>query len=824
MRHSGLRTSRGDFNFGHGLGVAISALVMGLAYTPAHAQDASAAQAEVDDATVGEIIVTAQKREQSLNDVGMSISAISGDSLVSRGIQRLEDMSRVVPSFTVTKQEFDVPTYTLRGIGPQNPSLAGAPTVSIYMDQVPLVFPIMARGASLDLERVEVLKGPQGTIFGQNSTGGLVNYIAAKPTREFSAGINASYSRFDLFEGDFFVSGPIADNVQARLAMATSQGGAWQYSATRPGDTLGDQRFTRARLTIDAQPSEALRLSFSLNGWIDYSDTQAGQSVDDVERRNNEPVNAILEVSRDIQKANLNPRIADWDADGRFRHDDNFIQPALRVDLDLSSNVTVTSITEYAYFKRDSLQDGDGTAAINQRGHLYGNIEDFSQELRVSGTTADDRLNWTIGGNYQNSSVADSIDFEQNADAGGFLIPGLGTFIYGRSQAFSKIRSLAAFANAEYKVNDRITVSGGLRYTDNRTKFRSCTSDVGTGDLATLFGNIQQFALMVPVTTAPGECVTLRDDASVPPAELFSSGLFTDTLSENNLSWRLNVDWKPFDNATLIYANVSQGYKVGSYALIPANLTSQFPPATQEKLLAYEIGFKAPIAGRKFQLNGAAFYYDYTDQQLAGQVVTLFGPLNKLVNVPSSRLWGLELQAQSRPLRGLELNGSVTYLNSRILKNPDGTDFTLYPQRAHDTSAPIPLTGEEFPLAPEFSASADIQYDWDISSEYSAFVGAALTYQGRAKASLVPADPDKAVDIDVASTTTYNDPVFSLRPYALIDLRAGIKSEEAGWSVSIWGRNITNKYYNSSVGRVQDTIARYTGRPATYGITFGWKM
>ncbi len=823
MKYSVSRGSRGYSNFGYGVGVAIAALALGLVHAPAYAQEAPAGQAEASDEGIGEIIVTAQKREQSLNDVGMSISAISGDSLVSRGVQRLEDLSRVVPSFTVTKQEFDVPTYTLRGIGPQNPSLAGAPTVSIYMDQVPMVFPIMARAASLDLERVEVLKGPQGTIFGQNSTGGLVNYIAAKPTKEFSAGINASYSRFDLFEGDFFVSGPVAENVQARFAAATSQGGAWQYSATRPGDKLGDQRFSRARLTIDAQPSEALRLSLSLNGWIDYSDTQAGQSVDDVEYRNNEPVNAILEVSRGIQKANLNPRIADWDANARFRHDDYFIQPALRADLDLSSNVTATSITEYAYFKRDSLQDGDGTAAINQRGHLYGSIEDFSQELRISGTAAGDRLNWTVGGNYQKSSVADSIDFEQNADAGGFLIPGIGSFIYGRSQAFSDIRSLAAFANAEYKVNDRITVSGGLRYTENRTKFRSCTSDVGTGDLATLFGNIQAF-IGVPVTAAPGQCVTLRDDASVPPSQLFSSGLFTDTLSENNVSWRLNIDWKPFDNATLIYANVSQGYKVGSYALIPANLTSQFPPATQEKLLAYEVGFKAPIAGRKFQLNGSAFYYDYTDQQLAGQVVTLFGPLNKLVNVPSSRLWGLELQAQSRPIPGLDLNGSVTYLNSRILKNPDGTDFTLYPQRAHNTNAPIPLTGEEFPLAPEFSASADAQYDWDISTKYSAFVGAAVTYQGRAKASLVPADPGKADDVGLGSTTTYNDPVFSLRPYALIDLRAGIKSEEDGWSVSIWGRNITNKYYNSSIGRVQDTIARYAGRPATYGVTFGWKM
>lgn len=807
-------------------GGGVLALLVAAQAGPAGAQAAAGPEAATDNAfQLDEIVVTAQKREQKFNDVGMSISAMGATELTSRGVQRPEDLTRLVPGFTVTKQEFDVPTYTLRGVGSQNSSLAAAPTVSMYIDQIPLVFPIMARGATLDLERVEVLKGPQGTIFGQNSTGGLINYIAAKPTDVFSAGANASYSRFGLFDGDLFISGPISDNIRARLAVATTQGGAWQYSATRPDEKLGDQDFTRARLIVDAEPNDALRLSLSVNGWVDNSDTQAAQSVDDVEYRNNEPVHPILEISRGIQKQHLgNSRIADWDANTPFVRNDHFIQPALRADLDITPDVTVTSITEYAYFKRDSLQDGDGTAAVNQRGNLYGDIKDFSQELRLSGTAADDRLPWAIGGNYQRSNVSDNIDFRQNADAGGFLIPGLGTFIYGRSVAESRIRTLAAFGNVEYKVADTLTVGGGVRYTDSRTRFESCTSDDGHGDLAALFGTIQRVAIGIPSTTAPGQCVTLRDDPSTPATALFTSGNFQDVLSQDNLSWRINVNWQPFDDRTLLYANVSQGYKAGSYALIPANLTSQLLPATQEKLLAYEAGFKAPLADRRLQINGAAFYYDYEDQQLAGQVVTAFGALNRLVNIPRSRLWGLEVQAQARPMEGLTFNANATYINSRILKNPDGTDYTIFPARTHNSDAPIPITGSKFPLTPKLSLSADLQYEWDVSPAYSGFVGGAVTYQSRTMSSLTPADRDRPIDISPSATSTYNDPVFSLRPYTLIDLRAGIRSDDDGWSVTFWGRNIFNTYYTPGIGRVQDTIARYVGQPATYGVTLGWKM
>ncbi len=814
-------------------GVGLAALILAWAPSALYAQSGSTSSTstspEVQDSSgttaagIGDIIVTAQKREQSLNDVGMSITALKPDSLAVRGVQRPEDLIRVIPSFTVTKQEFDIPNYTLRGIGSQNSSLAASPTVSMYVDQVPLAYPIMARGATLDLARVEVLKGPQGTIFGQNSTGGLVNYIAARPTKTFSAGASASYSRFGLFEGDGFVSGPITDKVQARLAVATSQGGAWQVSATRPDDRLGNQRFSRARLSLDAQPSEALRIAFTLSGWTDHGDTTAPQAIDDFPSTNGQYVNPLLDISRNLQKLQpTNPRIADWNDTGLLRRNDYFFQPALRIDLDLSSQVTLTSITEYAQFKRNSLQDGDGVAAENQGGRLIGHIYDFNQELRLGGKALDSKLNWSVGGNFQHSIIQDDIHFQQNADAGGFQLPGLGAFIFGRTEANSRIRTLAAFANGEFALTDSLTILGGVRYTESRTAFKSCTGDEGQGDLAGVVGNLQE-ALGVPRTTVPGQCILLLDHPGVSSSEYLTTGYYRDTLKEHNLSWRAGINWKPFQNKTLIYANVSQGYKSGSYSLLPGFVSSQLTPATQEKLLAYEVGVKAPI-GRRFQINGSAFYYDYSDQQAHANVTTILGQLQKLVNIPRSRLWGLELEAQANPFDGLSINGSATYLNSRILKNPDGTDFTVPPARQHDPDASVPVTGSSFPVTPKYSATADMQYDWKLSSQLGAFVGGALTYQGRSQASLIPADPGKPVDISPSATTSYNDPVFSLRPYTLIDLRAGIKSESGGWTLTAWGRNIFNTYYTPSISRDFDTIVRYAGQPAIYGVTFGWRM
>src|SRR5690606_16513999 len=169
------------------------------------------------NAALEEIIVTANKRAESANDIGLSITALSADKLKDQKLVSLEAITAAVPGLVFANSQQNTPILFLRGVGSNESSLGAYPAVSLYVDEIPLPFAAMAADSSYDLERVEVLKGPQGVLFGQNSTGGAINFIAAKPTEELSYGGDLSYGRFNKIETNAFVSGPLADNVGARL-------------------------------------------------------------------------------------------------------------------------------------------------------------------------------------------------------------------------------------------------------------------------------------------------------------------------------------------------------------------------------------------------------------------------------------------------------------------------------------------------------------------------------------------------------------------------------------------------------------------------------
>ncbi len=229
-------------------------------------------------AQVQEIVVTANKRQESANSVPMSITAASGEVLERQGIKQPRDLVKITPSFTYTDSYVGSPIYTLRGVGFSDISLGGRPTVSIYVDEAPLPFTIETRGASLDLERVEVLKGPQGTLFGQNATGGAINYVAAKPTKTFEAGAHASYGNFNAFEVGGFIRGPITDTLRFRLAAEHTGNDGWQKSYTT-GRTNGVGDFTNARLLLEWTPTDRLRVQLNVNGNADRGDVQAAQLI-----------------------------------------------------------------------------------------------------------------------------------------------------------------------------------------------------------------------------------------------------------------------------------------------------------------------------------------------------------------------------------------------------------------------------------------------------------------------------------------------------------------------------------------------------------------
>jgi len=718
-----------------------------------------------------EVVVTAQKREESINDVPMSISALSADDLRKQGVYGVGDLMKVVPGFHYTASAYSTPIYAIRGIGFNESSLGAKPNVSVYVDEIPLPFPIVTAGASMDLQRVEVLKGPQGTLFGQNSTGGAINYIAAKPTDSLETGVSAEFGRFNTTTLDGYLSGPLADTVQGRIAIQSELGDEWQESHTSDRE-LGKRRKNAARALLAWEPSERLKTQLMLNGYIDRSDEQASQFIAATPLR--QP-NVFAPLIDTYPIAPQDARAADWGPGEHYRRDNRFYQAALRVDYSLSDEMTLTSISAYSAYTQDRIQDPDGMSLHNIEYHTDADIDSISEELRLAGEIGAS-TRWIVGANYARDNVEQrddgNITYNNNAYALG--APPFFTYFNFSDQRFD---TRAAFANLDFDLTPTVTAHAAARYTQADLDFAGCTGDAGDGTLSAAWNRVFGTAV------APGECVTLTPT--------FQTGLVNKELDETNVSWRGGLDWHPTSDL-LVYANVSKGYKSGSFPILSASTASQLNPVTQESVLAYELGFKLTSSERTLQLNGAAFYYDYKDKQVRGRVVVpVFGALEALVNVPKSKVQGAELQLNWLAMEGLTANVGVTYIDSEI---EDFQNFDPY-------GRPANFDGESFPLTPGWQGFADVQYEWPLNDSLRAFVGANVSHQSSTYGAMGELE------------------LLKIDAYTLLDLRAGAETQDGRWRFTIWGRNVTDEYYWTLAEHVSDTTVRFAAMPATYGIS-----
>jgi iron complex outermembrane receptor protein len=761
----------------------------------AFAQSA-APTADSSNGALEEIVVTAEKRQQRLSDVGMSITAISGDALKELGVASINDFAKVDPSFNYSQSESGTPTYSIRGVGYNNFALASPPAVSAYVDEVPFSYSSLTKGADMDLERVEVLKGPQGTLFGQNSTAGAINFIAAKPTSSFESAIEATSARFDALNVNGYISGPVSDTLRLRFAYDADSGGAWQRSYTRD-DSLGDRRFERARFLADWTPSNDLSVHVSLNGWRDNSDTQAGQYVgiptDYATLNGNPPIKAFLE---NYPLAPANPQAADWQPGNDLKVDENFYQASVRVDYDFSPAVRLTSLSAYSHFQGGTGFGFDGVNPTNFGVVTDGHVHSFSQELRLSGSLPQVPLHWLIGGDYISDKVLDIqyLDFSHDAIDNAFVGFG-GPLVSGVTNiTHNDVRTEAAFFNVNYDIVQSLVFSLGARYTDSRTGFSGCTYDPGDGTWAAGINALQAFfkGLQGPaaapfVRVPPGGCSTL--DATVTP------GLVRNVLDQNNTSWRTGLDWKITGDA-LLYVNVSKGFKAGGFPTATNLKSTAFSPAVQESVLATEAGFKTAWLHHTVNLSGAYFHYDYDNKQVQGQIPDpLFGAAPAIVNVPHSKIDGAELSFDWRPADGLTLSASGVYLDSKVT-----TDFFNI-DRSSDV---INYKGLAFPLTPRWAFISGATYEWNVPGGLKALAGVNYTYQG----------------------STYqgfgNLPYEYITSYGLLDARVGLKSATDTWHAELFGTNITNRYYWNTAGQDGDTFFRLAGKPAIFGVRVGY--
>ncbi|MDP9052201.1 MAG: TonB-dependent receptor [Acidobacteriota bacterium] len=790
--------------------LAATALMCGLLaenIAMAQAESSAAPALPTENFALQEVIVTAQKRQQSINDVPMTITSVDSGTLQRQQINSLADLAQVVPGLSYTTTKDGNPVYTIRGVGFYDQSLAAYPAVSVYVDENPLPFPILSSHSQFDIDRVEVLKGPQGTLFGSNSTGGAINYIASKPTKNLDAGADLTYGRFNATYVDAHVSGPLTDVIASRVAVRVERADGWQTSNSQPDRKNGKVQNFMVRLLTDYAPSEAATFELSLTAWKDKSQTQAPQFIG---LQTGEPVQFLSPYLRAAAFSPLTDRAADW-TPGIPHRNNNFFQGALRANIAIAPDVTLTSLTSFIKYNQHQGQDLDALPISSlDFTQDYGSIKTITQELRLA-NGGDGALRWLVGGNFEHSNVYEDLHLYFPESSTFYQLGSIGYPAtedhFGSTQS---MRNWAIFTSEEYSLSPSVLFKAGARYTHSERRASECNADdqppywTGRFFYDVLAGGV--------AGSYPGNaCFAINNIAAAQhtdPTPVGFPGEFRGEQTEHNISWTLGPQWKPNRN-TLTYLTVSKGYKAGSYPTLGGSTFVQYLPVTQESVLAYEVGAKLTLAQGRAQLNAALFYYDYKNKQLLSKVIDpTFGILDALQNIPKSSIRGAELGLVVRPIEALTVNFDATYMRGRI------DSFTGF------NSAGVKSTfdGTRMPQTPNLQLAADAEFRFPAFGNYEAFVGGGASYRS-STVSIIGGD---------ITPTDYRGEVgtpYAVSGYTLVNLRAGLTSTDGRWRYEVWGKNVFDKYYwFDTLQTTGDTVSRYAGFPASYGVTVGYSF
>ncbi|OFX03875.1 MAG: TonB-dependent receptor [Alphaproteobacteria bacterium RIFCSPHIGHO2_12_FULL_63_12] len=800
----------------------ISALLQGTVLT---AGFVAPALAQESGGRLDEIVVTAQKREQGSNDVGITLNAFTGDQLQARGVQTAEDLALITPGLTVNDTAATgVPLYTIRGVGFQDYSTAASSTVGLYFDEVAIPYTVMSRGALFDIQRVEVLKGPQGDLYGRNTTAGQINFISNKPTDELDAGASFGYSSFDTVDVNLHLSGPISDGVRGRLAFTTTQSGeGWQESLTRD-DELGKQNVFSVRGMLEFDLGSNADLLLRAQYVKDKSDNKANTAYDGRIIGSTEFALPYAQIFPFIGTG-LAPwystgdnRAADWtnsytDPNGvtynlRPRRDNDLISLSAKLNWNLTEDVALTAISGFDKFEREEANDWDGSFANDSSNINTSDIEVFSQEVRLTGEG--EKLNWVAGLYYSDDNVNEFYNYFMSDS-----LFGNGGVVFG-AQPFASspilqlhtrydqdTTSKAAFAHAEYNITPRFRFTGGVRYTDEKRTWTGCTFDAGEGTLS----GFLNFAF--GSTLAPGDCGTIDDDPASPtyvfgllggPNANDAFHVYNETIRAKKWMYKAGVDYKLTDDV-LAYAMYSHGFKSGGFNGANSNTTQQLRGYKPEELDSYEAGLKSTLANGSMQLNLSGFYYDYKNKQEQDLAVTFVGNISGLTNVPKSRIFGAEADIQWAPTDGLFLNFGAAWLDTKVLEWQAVSPTSVWP-----TVVTFDASGIELAQSPHWQLNGGFEYEWGLSEGLKMRLGADGNYKGDTSGS--------------ARGDTY-----ATESYAVFNARVSVGDDDDKWALTFWSRNLFDEYYFPSAYQGGNgPWIRSVGMPRTFGATFDVKF
>ncbi len=753
--------------------LATSVALSGVAFAPVYAQGAPA---QASDEGVEDIIVSARRRDESLQQTPVAITALPPSYFEATGSVNIADLAGVAPNLLITSQNTGAgaANASIRGIAFADVDKSFDPAIAVVIDGVVVGSSTGQLLDTFDLQSIEVLRGPQGTLFGRNTIGGVINLTRSRPTGEWGGKFEMGYGKYQTLTGKAVLNAPI---VEDKLA-------AKFFYFHNESEGFYRNGITGKRAGASNNENFGMSLLFTPTDNFDALLTVEKQLM------NFNPVNSSIAKTGELfcllapaNECNRNTTTDIYTTFGETSYG-NYSSPAgtLEMNLDLGG-VKLTSVTGYRDSKEYQTQDYEGMSPRLYYGNRWQDFRQFSQELRASGNVGES-FDYVVGAYYFDSKYT----LRQRTD-----IPAFGAVARQHTTGWSK--SYAVFADLNYELTDTVRISGGARWTQDDK------------------------ALETGVDAPAG--FTGTPDFIVDGGPLISFG--KNSKKFKKFTPKVGIDYRPNDQH-MVYASWSRGYRSGGFSGRGLTAFSAGTPYEPETVDAYEVGVKSSFFDRKLLLNVAAFMTDYKNLQqnttipLAGNV----GSETVVTNVGSAKIKGIEIDFTARPLSGLTLNGSFGYLTNKL------KDFVS--QGAISPLVPglrtIDYSNVNMIYAPKVTASINAEYTRDIAfGEWKLNVG----YRH-----IAPYDQQVALDATAAYPATgvivldRNDPrmrsdrqnLIDASTSLIIDMDNGKKAR-----VTVFGRNLTDDRGPNAAFTVGGLWSFTSGRePRTYGMQLGFEF
>lgn len=733
-------------------------------------------------AVLEEVVVTANKREQSIQDVSISVTAFSGNQLESLGITETTEITQQIPGLQLNAWSPNVTIFNLRGISQNNFQDYLEGPVAVYLDDAYMGSINGLSGQLFDIKRLEVLRGPQGTLFGRNATGGLIHYVSqGADTEEFNGYVKGGYSSFDRTSLEMAVGGSLSDNVRGRFAARWEEADGYVEAVVPSGIDIGgaDGYALRANLQVDFTEN------FYGDFWVKYSEDKnvptgtyvfencpsanpPNCDVDEHGRSLVLPGNAAGDVHKHLSES----------PDTRLDRDTTIVQGKFTYDMD---DVELISITNYTSLEKDYFEDGDGLPVLIVNLNNVADYSQWSQEFRLSGGS--DAMRWQAGAYYLDIEIEGSMRnigvpaIGNIAGPGRLLAAGGNEDIFANDpfpgNDFQGANSLqeyllestnwSVFGQVEFDISDSLMLTTGLRWSqdDKAVDWELFYSD-----------NFNTTNVLIDSSTG--------FDAAVPD---------TSKVDYGDWAARIALDWRVTDE-TLLFASVNRGIKGGNYTLsIGANIDVNNFQHDEEVLYSYEAGFKTDLLDSTLRLNGTVFYYDYEDYQ----AFSLAGGAPLVANTDANS-YGGELELVWTPSVNWDFNFGLSFLESEVdMVSGAGNEAE-------------PILDAELPNAPKVSFNYLGRYNWNIGAANLAF------------------QVDGVWNDDQFLEVT-NGPGTVQASYAVTNARLIYTGSDDRFTVSAFAKNITDEEYKAySLDLGQLGVTTFYAPPTTYGLSakFNW--